>query len=176
MISNGATDEEIGLHSFDLFCRYHRSFKLWRNIVQPQRNHPVEVIVIQGPTGTGKSRWALEHHPNAYWKQRSQWWDGYENQEVVIMDEFYGWVPFDTLLRLCDRYPFLVETKGGQVNMLCKKVIITTNAVPNSWYKNVYFNSFVRRVTEWKVFPIWGEIQTFELYQDAVQHFVMNSD
>ena len=28
-------------------------------------------------------------------------------------DDFYGWIKFDEMLRLLDRYPLLVETKGG---------------------------------------------------------------
>jgi len=176
MIKAGKTDQDIMESHFDLFVRYHKSFQVARRILSKPRDHEVEVIVCQGPTGTGKSRWAKETFPGAYWKQRSNWWDGYEGEEVVIIDEFYGWLPFDTLLRLCDRYPLLVETKGGQISMHCKKVVITTNAVPNAWYKNVYFNSFVRRVTEWKVFPIWGEIQSFKEYSEAIPHFVLNSD
>jgi len=161
---------------FDLWCRYGRSFRQYKSLIDPPRDHPTEVIVIQGPTGTGKSKWAKDHYPEAYWKQRSQWWDNYEAQETVVLDEFYGWLPFDTLLRLCDRYPLYVETKGGQVNMSAKRIVITTNAVPNAWYKNVYFNSFVRRVTKWMVFPIWGEIEEYTDYTEAISRFIQNSD
>lgn len=132
------------------------------------RNFEVEVEVIQGPTGTGKSKWCMEHYPNAYWKQRSNWWDGYFKHEVVILDEFYGWLPYDTLLRICDRYPMLVETKGGQTQFVAKKIIITTNSEPSSWYRNVYFPAFVRRVSKWRVFAILGDEQSYASYENAV--------
>ena len=99
----------------------------------------------------------MEFDAGAYWKQRSNWWDGYSTQETVVLDEFYGWLPFDLLLRLCDRYPLLVETKGGQVQFVAKTIIITSNSLPSNWYRSAYFPSFVRRVDHWHVFPIWGE-------------------
>jgi len=139
------------------------------------RDHEMKVIVCQGPTGTGKSRWVKETFPNAYWKQRSQWWCGYEGQDVIVLDEFYGWLQYDLLLRLCDRYPLFLETKGGQVNCLANTIVITTNATPESWYKTEkYFLSFIRRVSEWRVFPIWGEMQIYTLYAEAVSQFFLN--
>jgi len=110
-------------------------------------------VVIQGPTGTGKSKHCIDEYPGAYWKSRDSWWDGYEAQETVILDEFYGWLPYDTLLRLCDRYPMSVEVKGGKTQFLAKTIVITTNKVPSKWYgPKVYFEALQRRVDEWWVF------------------------
>lgn len=174
LLQEGTTEEEIADKDFEMWVRHYRAFREYRLMITPPRNHEVTVIVLQGPTGTGKSKWAMDNYPNAYWKQRSIWWDGYAKQETVIIDEFYGWIPFDTLLRICDRYPLLVETKGGQVNFVAKNIIITTNAIPNSWYKNVYFNSFVRRVSTWMVLRTWGSLQSFSDYSEAISHFVLN--
>lgn len=149
---NGKSELDVANEDFDLWVRYHRAFKIYKTMVTTPRNWEVKVIVLWGPTGTGKSRWAMERHPEGYWKQRSNWWDGYEGQETIIIDEFYGWLPFDLLLRLCDRYPLLLETKGGQVQCVCKTVIITSNTLPSKWYKStIYFDSFVRRVDKWIV-------------------------
>lgn len=174
MLQEGKTEEEIADYDFELWVRNYRAFREYKLMITPNRDHEVEVIVLQGPTGTGKSKWAKDNFADAYWKQRSIWWDGYMGQDTVVIDEFYGWIPFDTLLRICDRYPLLVETKGGQVNFVAKRIIITTNAVPSSWYKNVYFNSFVRRVNEWHVLPAWGEKQIYTDYSQAIAKFVNN--
>lgn len=173
-IKNGADDSVIANKYFDVWCKNFRAIERYRALITPPRDHPVEVIVIQGPTGTGKSKFCKDEFPGAYWKQRSQWWDNYAGHDTVIIDEFYGWLPFDLLLRVCDRYPLLVETKGGQVQFVAKKIVITTNSVPNTWYKNVYFESFVRRVNEWMVFPVWGQRQSFILWSEAVKAFVDN--
>lgn len=125
------------------------------------RSHKTIVYIVQGPTGTGKSRWAMESYPDAYWKQRSNWWDGYAGHEHVIIDEFYGWLPFDLLLRICDRYPLLVETKGGQVQFQARTVILTTNKKPTEWYSNVYVASLIRRIDHWIIMPSLGETRTY---------------
>lgn len=174
-IDSGATDLELADEDFETWVRHYRGLNAYRLLKSKPRNHEMHVSVYQGPTGTGKSRFAMENFPSAYWKQRSQWWDGYAGHEVVVIDEFYGWLPFDTLLRLCDRYPLLVETKGGQVQFEAKRVIITTNALPQSWYKSCYFPSFVRRVHEWHVFPVWGEHEIYTDYSEATLHMLNNN-
>lgn len=172
-LNAGCSEVEIANEDFASWVRHYRAFREYRLLTTPARTHETEVYVLQGPTGTGKSRHCQDGFPGAYWKQRSQWWDGYVGQEVVILDEFYGWLPYDTLLRLCDRYPLLVETKGGQVNFVAKKIIITTNAIPCNWYRNVYFPAFVRRVTKWMVFPQWGEPDTYYEYDVASRNFIL---
>ncbi|AJP36443.1 replication-associated protein [Avon-Heathcote Estuary associated circular virus 18] len=173
-LSEGVDDLTIANEYFDVWVSNYRAFERYRTLITPPRNHEVNVIVIQGPTGTGKSKWCLDNYPNAYWKQRSNWWDGYSGHDTVIIDEFYGWLPFDLLLRVCDRYPLLVESKGGQIQFVAKTIIITSNSVPSSWYRNSYFDSFVRRVSKWMVFPIWGDQLSFTDYSEAIAHFVNN--
>lgn len=40
-----------------------------------------------GETGTGKSRHVREKYPEAYIKGNNIWWDGYDGQDVVIIEE-----------------------------------------------------------------------------------------
>ena len=53
---------------------------------------------------------------------------------MVIIDEFYGWLPYCEMLRLLDRYPCQVETKGGSVNFAPKEIIVLSNKPPEEWY------------------------------------------
>lgn len=174
MLDEGKTEKEIVDEDFGSWVRHYRAFREYRLMQSTPRNHAVEVIVLQGPTGTGKSKFAMDAYPDAYWKQRSQWWDGYCNQETIILDEFYGWIPFDLLLRLCDRYPLLLETKGGQVQCVAKRVVITTNSLPGNWYRNAYFPAFCRRVAKWMVLPQLGEVRIFDQYERAIDSFIIN--
>lgn len=153
----------------------YKSLIYYKTLTSIPRTEKPRVLVLQGPTGTGKSKFCLDNYPNAYWKQRSNWWDGYEDQDAVIIDEFYGWLPFDLCLRLCDHYPLLVETKGGNVNFSSKTIVFTSNNLPNSWWKNVYFQSFARRVDEWHMFPVWGEHTIYLTYDEALPHFFSNN-
>ena len=93
MIENGATDEDLANFHFSTFLSCYRGLTLYRSMCVQGRNFKTTVYVCQGPTGTGKSKWAMDTYPLAYWKQRSQWWDGYCGHETVVIDEFYGWLP-----------------------------------------------------------------------------------
>lgn len=149
----GETDENIARMDFELWVKYNKSFNVYKALIAPKRNHEMTFIILVGPTGCGKSRYCLEQYPDAYWKQRSQWWDGYENHESVIIDEYYGWLPYDLLLRIADRYPMQVEIKGGQANFTAKQICITSNLPPKAWYKNITnMAALYRRVTKWIVF------------------------
>lgn len=63
------------------------------------------------------------------------WFDGYEGEETLIIDDFYGWCPHSMLLRVLDRYPFRCPVKGGFTWGLWKNVIITSNKHPKDWYE-----------------------------------------
>ena len=95
--------------------------------------------VYWGVTGTGKSRaaWA-EAGLQAYPKDpRTKWWDGYLDQEHVVIDEFRGAIDPSHLLRWLDRYPVLVEIKGSTVPLKAKTIWITSNLSPDEWYPDL---------------------------------------
>lgn len=102
--------------------------KLYAFYNQP-RNHMTIGYWLHGETGTGKSRWVHENFPDAFWKLPDcKWFDGYNGQETVVLDDYRPTkeLSFQMLLRLVDRYPMLVETKGGYINFSPKRLIITT--------------------------------------------------
>jgi len=92
--------------------------------------------VFWGSTGTGKSRraWA-EAGMGAYPKNsRTKFWDGYREHEHVVMDEFTGEIGITNLLTWLDRYPVIIETKGGAAVLRAKRIWITSNVDPHMWY------------------------------------------
>ena len=95
--------------------------------------------VFWGKTGTGKSRRAWnEAGDDAYSKDpRTKWWDGYCGQSHVVIDEFRGTIDISHMLRWLDRYPVLVEVKGSSVPLKVKKIWITSNLDPRSWYPDL---------------------------------------
>jgi len=169
-ILNGSDELDIANEDFELWVKYNKAFSHYRLLCSTPRKQKTKVFVVQGPTGVGKSYWARQQDANAYWKPRNNWWDGYTNQNTVIIDEFYGWLPYDLLLRLGDEYPLQVECKGGSINFNSKKLIITTNNLPHTWYSNVYFQAFIRRVDLWVVIPERGIINTFNDHNNVIWH------
>jgi RNA helicase len=81
---------------------------------------------------TGESREAAELAPDAYYKMDSNhWWDGYEGEDDVIIDDFRADLcPFHELLRLFDRYPHRVQFKGGSREFNSKRIFVTCNKHP----------------------------------------------
>lgn len=153
---------------FDLWCRYRKDFEAYAFLMSKQRNWSMEVIVITGPTGTGKSRYAMDTYPGAYWKPNSKWWDGYMGQEDIIIDEFYGWLPWSFFLALLDRYPLICETKGGHVQMTAKRIVICSNQDPRLWYQKVNnFPALQRRVSKWMVFDTLEDHHEFDNWEQA---------
>ena len=41
-----------------------------------------------GDTGTGKSTHVRTKYPDAFIKSNDVWWDGYQGEETVIIEEF----------------------------------------------------------------------------------------
>lgn len=101
------------------------------------RDFKTEVTVLWGPPGKGKSRWAAELPGDKYYKMKGDWWDGYTGEEIVVIDDFYGWLPYCELLRLMDRYPHKVPFKGGYMEFTSKHIVITSNSPPMDWYKSI---------------------------------------
>jgi hypothetical protein len=146
MLDDGKADLDIANEYFGYYLQTYRGINQYRLLLSTERDFKTVVTVIVGPTGTGKSSWCAKYCKDPYWKSRGQWWDGYHNQGVVVIDEFYGWLKYDELLRLLDRYPYKVEVKGGYVQFNSKLIFITSNKRPEEWYHNTETGPLLRRI------------------------------
>jgi len=98
----------------------------------------LNVEVLWGSTGTGKTRKAMDAgafkwSPSA----TNEWWDGYEQEEVLLIDEFYGQLKPARLLELLDGYTCRLPIKGGHTYAAWTKVYITSNTDPAGWYQDM---------------------------------------
>lgn len=103
----------------------------------------IRVEVYYGDAGTGKTRLARSSMADGRPPyildppDKSQlWFDGYEGEEVLILDDFYGWITHHTLLRILDIYQFRCSIKGGHTWAMWTTVRITSNRHPSTWYDN----------------------------------------
>lgn len=84
-----------------------------------------------GATGTGKSKLAWEIYGDiCYQKMLNKWWDGYDAQPVVIIEEWSpkNEVTASALKIWADRYPFTAQIKGGVLQKIRPlKIIVISN-------------------------------------------------
>lgn len=97
------------------------------------------IIVYWGESGTGKSRRAWhEATLDAFPKDPlTKFWDGYQGQKSVVVDEFRGGVSIGHILRWFDRYPVNIEVKGAAVTLKAETIWITSNLSPENWYPDL---------------------------------------
>ena len=55
------------------------------------------------------------------------------NCDCIIIDDFYGWLKYDELLKILDRYPYQVPVKGSYIAFAPKHIVITGNSPIATW-------------------------------------------
>lgn len=151
LIDSNCRLDAIREQHYGSYLRYQNAIIRDRQLSLPNRSWATELHIRWGASGSGKSRWCLDTYPQAVWKTRGEWWDGYDGDETVIIDDFYGWIKFDDLLRIADRYPLQLPVKGGFRKFVAKRVIITSNKHWRDWYPSITYpelwTAFERRIT-----------------------------
>lgn len=150
-----------------IFVKYHRGLERMEERLQKLRTDwrsyfKKRVIIIYGPTGTGKSRMArsivrerdIWVAPTGF-SNNCFWFDGYKSQDIALFEEFdEGPISYKRMLTLLDGYPTLVPFKGGFATWKPKIIVITANLHFNKWWPSTTdFSAFIRRVSLVTQFP-----------------------
>ncbi len=83
---------------------------------------------MYGPSGSGKSRTMRDKYPDSYKKLPNKWWDGYQGQEHVLLEDLdpsHGVLGYHLKI-WADRYHAPGETKGGLVALTHTHFIVTS--------------------------------------------------
>lgn len=151
MIHEGKSVYEIGIET--------ANYQATRMAELLLRNKPTtsewlgrRVLWFWGPTDTYKSRTARKLFPGLYWKKSYKWWNNYQRQDVVLIDDIRAdYCKFHELLTLLDGYAYTGETKGGYVDVVAKTIVVTSCYHPADLYRgrtDEDIQQLVRRCTQ----------------------------
>lgn len=155
-VKEGMSELELFENHSNVAFRYPGALNRYRLLVE-KKNRPKYlkkyVEVRHGTTGSGKTSSVMEEYPDAFIVSEGVtglWWDGYDGEDVVLLDEFRGNIPLSHLLRILDGYACQVSIKGGSKYLNATKIFITSNVDPSLWYKNAdqaSVEALMRRIT-----------------------------
>lgn len=156
----------------EILLKYSRGVEAIRTALETQeRTWTTECELYIGKPGTGKSTLVKDKYPDAFWYSSSSkgYWDGYEGEEVVVFDEFKGWITHTEFTQLVGNSNKLrVNIKYGTRPFLAKKVIIISNYDPQFWWKEEYsFRAISRRLS--KILYIISGDKTFATEREELE-------
>lgn len=109
---------------------YHTLKRIKQDYMEPVADlNTVCGVWYYGVPGSGKSHSARVNFPLSFLKPCNKWWDGYREQENVLIDDFdmNHKVLGHHLKIWADKYSFIGEMKGGSVAIRPKRIVVTSN-------------------------------------------------
>jgi hypothetical protein len=163
-----------------------QNIKTWEYIHSKYRAPPADRCSltnywIVGKSGCGKSsacrRWFSPEQ--LYWKGMSKWWDGYNHEQAVVLDDMeptHGKFLSYYVKIWCDHYPFNAEVKGGMIRIRPEVIIVTSNFTIDEVFaeSEPVTRAAIRRRFKVLDFDFFKDYETLPPIGDAVEPPVVN--
>lgn len=147
-ISEGDDLRAIARDFPEQFVKYERGIRALREQTAKARDFRPTVVWLWGASGCGKTREATACE-SYYIKDNTRWWNGYDHQARIILDDFDrdSW-NFRDLLQLLDRYACRREIKGGYVEINSPEIYVTCEFAPSTLWRGSELEQITRRCAE----------------------------
>jgi len=157
-LDRGVPLKRIKDTNFPEWVRFNKAFTEYRRTSTAPRYWKTKVFLFVGPPGAGKStlmklfaRYLGTCYKVPHKKGSGLYFDDYDNQDVMILDEFSGsTMPPELFNLLADEHECVLPTHGGAGHQFVSKVLfIGTNYAPKFWWKHrspVQLKQTLRRI------------------------------
>jgi len=109
-------------------CKLEKALQLLKLISSSPYEHPeVRGEWHYGVAGAGKSHTVRTRYPDAYIKSQNKWFDGYQGEEVIILEDLDTSTLSHYLKIWADKWSCKGEAKGYTVKLQHKKFVVTSN-------------------------------------------------
>lgn len=133
--------------------KFHRGLSFLRLVRTKSYVGPRECWWLHGDSGTNKTKYAVEYltalnEGPIYWAPNTGgWFDGYDYEACILIDEFEkGQYTCSEILRITDRYPMKVKSKGGHEPFMGKYIFITSHHPPDYYFEADRIPEIERRI------------------------------
>lgn len=151
-----------------------RPYQYMRSILMSSKtynHHTTRGYWFVGPSGSGKSRAARFTSlikGDRYMKPQNKWWDGYENQPIVVLDDLDTSTLGHYLKIWGDRYHFSAEIKGVNICPCYTHFIVTSNYTIEELFKdNLIMVEPIMRRFQVVEFPSLEEGNQLNIFQSS---------
>lgn len=158
-LEEGKKLSEMMLEQPFLYCQYRNGLKDIAGAVTKTTTktfRKLEVELITGPTGCGKTRMAMENAEYRIQGTQLAWWQDYDGENCICIDEYNNDVNVTELLNLLDGYQLRLNVKGTHTYANWNKVFVTTNLKIDEIHPNAkpaHRDALFRRIT--KITNLW---------------------
>ncbi len=141
------------------YLRYHTGMAKYKQLcdcADAPKWRNIKVIVHEGYTGMGKTKLAMNagtDEPYMIEGGQMQWFDDYQGETTLVIDEYANQIPITKLLSLLDGYKRRIPVKQGFTYARWTTVYITTNLSElHPQADQGHKIALNRRITDWLIF------------------------